>query len=104
MFHLTSADSNHYTSSLLRQHKFLTKMLERLNTEVGQKEVLMEMDAVRRILTSSKNMVLSIAVNVDKLTAQITDVYGPWKILEIPENEDKNRYSNSETITFYRTV
>lgn len=66
-------------SSLLRQQKFLTKLMERLETEESQKEVIAEMNAVRKILTSTKSMALYVAVNVDKLVAQNPDVYSPWK-------------------------
>ncbi|GAB1870040.1 hypothetical protein CAJAP_11119 [Camponotus japonicus] len=71
-------DSNPFTSSMLRQQKFLTDMVERLNDSVGQKEVIAEIESVRKTVTSLKNMVLYIAVNVDKLTVQVPDVYAPW--------------------------
>jgi len=62
-----------------------------LSTESGQKEVILTLDEVRRILTAPNNVVLFITVNVDKLTSQIDDVYGPWKIFETLENEPKTR-------------
>ena len=65
--------------SLLRQQKFLTKLLEYLETEEGQKEVIAEINALRKILTSPKSVALYIAVNVNKLMAQNQDVYTPWK-------------------------
>ncbi|XP_076754478.1 uncharacterized protein C05D11.1 [Xylocopa sonorina] len=71
-------DSNPYTSSMLRQQKFLNSVLERLNDETGQKEVISEIESVRKILTTPKNMVLYMATNVDKLTAQIPNVYSSW--------------------------
>ncbi|XP_033227850.1 uncharacterized protein C05D11.1-like [Belonocnema kinseyi] len=72
-------ESNHYTSSLLRQQKFLTQMMERMNTVQGQKEVVAEINDLRKILTSTNSMALYMAVNVDKLVAQNPDVYSPWK-------------------------
>lgn len=63
---------------MLRQQKFLTDVMERLNDDVGQKEVLAEIESVRKTVTSLKNMILYIAVNVDKLTVQVPDVYAPW--------------------------
>lgn len=72
------ADSNQFTSSMLRQQKFLNDVIERLNTDAGQKEVIAEIESVRKTLTSSKNIVLHIAANVDKLTMQVPDVYAPW--------------------------
>lgn len=71
-------DSNPYTSSMLRQQKFLNNVLERLNNETGQKEIVSEIESVRELLTIPKNMVLYMATNVDKLTAQVPNVYNPW--------------------------
>ena len=74
---------------MLRQQQFLTKMLDRLNTEVGQKEVLAEIEAVRNVLTATKNMVLYMAVNIDRLVAQVPDVYEPWKEFTDTDNSMK---------------
>lgn len=71
-------DSNPYISNMLRQQKFLNNVLERLNDETGQKEVISEIESVREVLTTPKNMVLYMATNVDKLTAQVPNVYSPW--------------------------
>lgn len=94
------ADSNHYTSSMLRQQKFLNNILERLNDEKGQQEVLSEIESVRKVLTS-KNMVLYIAANVDKLTVQIPDVYTPWNTFFCNQNtSDKMKLSVTPDWTF----
>ncbi|KAL2723884.1 uncharacterized protein V1478_008397 [Vespula squamosa] len=71
-------DNNFYASSLLRQQKFLTKMIERLDDESSEQEVIAEIESVRKVLTSTENMVLYIAVNVDKLSAEVENVYTPW--------------------------
>lgn len=63
---------------MLRQQKFLNNVLERLNNETGQKEIVSEIESVRELLTIPKNMVLYMATNVDKLTAQVPNVYNPW--------------------------
>lgn len=65
---------------MLRQQKFLTDIMERLNDDAGKKQVIAEIESVRKILTSFKNMALHMAVNVEKLTVQIPDVYAPWNI------------------------
>ncbi|XP_043275299.1 uncharacterized protein C05D11.1-like [Venturia canescens] len=88
---LYNKDSNHYNTSLLRQHKFLVKMVERLNTEEGQREVLEEIESVRKMLTAPKSLTLAMAVNVDKLTTQVCDVYEPWKIMKDFDNEIKQK-------------
>lgn len=73
-----SKESNHYASSLLRQQKFLTKLIDRLNDESGEQKVKEEIESVRKVLTSPKNMVLYMATNVDKLAAKVENVYTPW--------------------------
>ncbi|XP_015438659.1 PREDICTED: uncharacterized protein C05D11.1-like [Dufourea novaeangliae] len=75
---LYNKDSNQFTSSMLRQQKFLNSILERLNNEEGQREVLSEIEIVRKVLTTPKNMTLYVATNVDKLTIQIPNVYDSW--------------------------
>lgn len=76
---------------MLRQQQFLTKMLEKMNTEEGQKEVLADMEAVRKILTSTKNMALYLAANVDKLSMQVPDVYDAWKEFADVDNSTKSK-------------
>ncbi|XP_031827679.1 uncharacterized protein C05D11.1 [Nomia melanderi] len=76
---LYNKDSNQFTSSMLRQQKFLNNVLDRLNNEKEQKEVISEIEVVRKALTTPKNMVLYMATNVDKLTHQIPDVHTSWK-------------------------
>ena len=78
-YKLEFTDSNHYFSSLLRQQKFLTKLMERLETADSRKDVTAELNSVRKILTEPKSMAFYMAVNVDKLIAQSPDVYTPWK-------------------------
>lgn len=65
---------------MLRQQKFLTDVLERLNDETRRREVIAEIESVRKILTSPKNMVLYMAVNAEKLTVQVPNVYAPWNM------------------------
>lgn len=73
------AESNQYTLSVLRQQKFLVKMLEKLETEEGRNEVTSEINKLRQILTTPNSMALHMAFNVDKLVAQNPNVYAPWK-------------------------
>ncbi|CAD6227691.1 GSCOCG00001371001-RA-CDS [Cotesia congregata] len=73
-----SKESNHFNSSLLRQQQFLTKLATRLGTPEGQAEVVAEVEAVMKILTAKDHMILYMATNVDKLSAQVTELYKPW--------------------------
>ena len=75
---LYKKDSNQFTSSMLRQQKFLNSVLERLNDEKGQKEVVAEIESVRKCLTMPESMTLYMATNVDKLTVQVPNVYSAW--------------------------
>ncbi|KAJ8679467.1 hypothetical protein QAD02_015254 [Eretmocerus hayati] len=86
---LYSKESNHFNSSLLRQQKFLTKMLDRINSENGRIDVETEIEAVRRILTAPSNMALYIAVNVDKLVQQNPELYEPWQDFTHPDPSEK---------------
>ncbi|XP_012262723.1 uncharacterized protein C05D11.1-like [Athalia rosae] len=74
-------DSNHFASSMLRQHKFLTQMMDSLNDSKAQAKVLEEIESVRKTLTTPQNMVLYMAANVDKLAAHVPNVYEPWEVL-----------------------
>ncbi|XP_076642310.1 uncharacterized protein C05D11.1 [Halictus rubicundus] len=75
---LYNKDSNQFTSSMLRQQKFLTNVLNRLNDVEEQNFVISEIEIVKKALTTPKNITMYIATNVDKLTAAIPSVYLPW--------------------------
>ncbi|KAF7998270.1 hypothetical protein HCN44_009668 [Aphidius gifuensis] len=82
-------DSNHFNASPLRQQQFLTELIERLSTDDGQKQILNDVEEIRKILTDGKNIMCHIASNVDKLSNQVTDLYTPWDILKIGNIEKK---------------
>ncbi|XP_046735682.1 uncharacterized protein C05D11.1-like [Diprion similis] len=85
-----SKDSNHFSSSMLRQHKFLTEVIERLNNSATQDEVLKEIESVRKTLTTSENMVFHMAVNVDKLAGHVSNIYQPWEVL-LPQGNNPSK-------------
>ena len=63
-----------------------------MNTVQGQKEVVGEINDLRKILTSTKSMALYMGVNVDKLVALNPDVYSPWiECFADVENSTKSR-------------
>nr|CAD7417578.1 unnamed protein product [Timema cristinae] len=68
-------DSNHYSSSMLRQHKFLTSLLERLESPAMSQKVLQELEEVRAVLTQPANIVVHLAADMDKLPG---DPAEPW--------------------------
>uniref|UniRef100_A0A8D8XF76 Uncharacterized protein C05D11.1 n=1 Tax=Cacopsylla melanoneura TaxID=428564 RepID=A0A8D8XF76_9HEMI len=64
---LFSKESNHYSISLLRQHKFLTKVLEQLSSPEQTKEVISQLEQIRITLCHPKNVVVHMAANCDAL-------------------------------------
>jgi hypothetical protein len=72
-------DSNPFLFSLVQQEEFLADILERLNDDVGQKEIMANIESSRKILTLSTNMVLYMTANVTKLIKAVSNVYTPWK-------------------------
>ncbi|XP_034934378.1 uncharacterized protein C05D11.1-like [Chelonus insularis] len=80
-------DSNHFNVSMLRQQQFLTKLVERLNKNEGQKEVISEIEDIMKILTLKRNLTLFLASNVDKLSSQISELYSPWDIIKFDDSE-----------------
>lgn len=59
-------ESNQQSIGILRQHKFLNKLLERLNSPEASK-VLEEICEVRNIVTGPKNLALYFAGGLDQL-------------------------------------
>ncbi|XP_011161835.1 uncharacterized protein C05D11.1 isoform X2 [Solenopsis invicta] len=77
---LYNEDSNPYIFSLVQQEKFLVDILEHLNDDVGQKEIMANIESSRKALTLSTNIVLYMTANVTKLIKAVSNVYTPWKI------------------------
>nr|XP_018913326.1 PREDICTED: uncharacterized protein C05D11.1-like [Bemisia tabaci] len=57
--------SNHYAFSVLQQHKFLTKLLERLSAD--PEKVISEFNAVREVITTPCNMAIHLSANIGNL-------------------------------------
>lgn len=73
----------------------MTKLVSRLGTPQGQAEVVAEIEAIMKILTAKDNMVLFMATNVDKLSAQVSELYKPWWTFftfDKFDTFDKNKY------------
>ncbi|XP_063241639.1 uncharacterized protein C05D11.1-like [Bacillus rossius redtenbacheri] len=77
-------ESNHYNASMLRQHKFLTGLMERLDDPETAQAVLAELEAVRQVVTEPSGMAVHLAADVDSLAAGRPDLPGPWRGL-LPE-------------------
>ncbi|XP_067002472.2 uncharacterized protein C05D11.1 [Anabrus simplex] len=82
-----SKESNHYSSSMLRQHKFLTSLIEKLESKDSCQEVLDEIESIRNIITDPENMVIHMSTNVEKLVSECGDPVKPWSAL-LPSNKN----------------
>ncbi|PNF33802.1 Uncharacterized protein C05D11.1 [Cryptotermes secundus] len=74
-----SKDSNHYSSSMLRQHKFLTALIEKLDSKEKCEHVLNEIKSVHQIITDPSSIVIHLAANVDQLANKVGDLVQPWR-------------------------
>ena len=63
---------------MLRQHKFLTALIEKLDTSTTCEQVLKEIEAVRQHITDPTNIVVHMAAHVDQLASRVGDLVQPW--------------------------
>lgn len=75
------SESNHYSSSVLRQHKFLTTLMERLNKPEECDKVIAELESVRQIVTDPSYMVVHLAANLDLLATKYANPAELWNQL-----------------------
>lgn len=71
-------DSNVQFSSMLRQHKFLTIILEKLEKPETAQHVIDDLNKVRDIITDAKNVAIHVAANWKRLSCLPTDLATPW--------------------------
>jgi hypothetical protein len=71
---------------MLRQHKFLTALIEKLDSKETCEEVLSEIEYVRQIITDPANIVIHLSANVDQLANKIGDLVQPWREV-LPANK-----------------
>ncbi|XP_071830473.1 uncharacterized protein C05D11.1-like [Apostichopus japonicus] len=69
-------DSNHYLTSMVRQHGFLSKLLEQLEKEPDQ--VIADMNKLRAALTAASNLRVHMTSNIEHLS-KVTEVQLPWQ-------------------------
>ncbi|XP_046995924.1 uncharacterized protein C05D11.1-like isoform X1 [Schistocerca americana] len=81
-----SKESNHYSAGMIRQHKFLTSLIEKLDSREKCSEVINEMEKARQLLTDPGNMVVHLSTNVDQLVTKYPDPVKPWEKL-LPEDK-----------------
>nr|CAH7739234.1 unnamed protein product [Callosobruchus chinensis] len=71
-----SEDSNVMKNGVLQQNRFLTEIIEKLDTEAGGKEILEKMETLRKIITDPENFVLYLAGNLDYLKEPVKAIKG----------------------------
>ncbi|XP_055692741.1 uncharacterized protein C05D11.1-like [Lutzomyia longipalpis] len=72
-------ESNVQLSSMLRQHKFLTGLLERMDTSEGAAAVVDDLNWVRYEITRAKNIAIHVAADWMRLAEIAPDLNDPWK-------------------------
>lgn len=64
---------------MLRQHKFLTALMEKLDSKEKCEHVLNEIKSVHQIITDPASIVIHLAANVDQLANKVGDLVQPWR-------------------------
>ncbi|XP_035211557.1 uncharacterized protein C05D11.1-like [Stegodyphus dumicola] len=62
-------ESNHWTASMLRQHAFLSKLLEKLESDAN--EVISKLNEVREAVTKPEKMTVHLALNLDNMKQKV---------------------------------
>uniref|UniRef100_A0A1B0DIV2 Presequence protease, mitochondrial n=1 Tax=Phlebotomus papatasi TaxID=29031 RepID=A0A1B0DIV2_PHLPP len=84
-------DSNVQLSSMLRQHKFLTGLLERLDTPEGSVAVVEDLNRVRNIITRAENVAIHVAADWARLAEIVPDLNAPWAEIARPDDVLESR-------------
>ncbi|XP_055703714.1 uncharacterized protein C05D11.1-like isoform X2 [Phlebotomus papatasi] len=83
--------SNVQLSSMLRQHKFLTGLLERLDTPEGSVAVVEDLNRVRNIITRAENVAIHVAADWARLAEIVPDLNAPWAEIARPDDVLESR-------------
>jgi len=66
---------------MLRQHKFLSALLEKLGSAEGTASVIADVEKLRKFITDPDRVAVHIAANLDKMPA-VLDCEGAVEALE----------------------
>lgn len=78
----SQSKSNHAVYNVIKQHRFLSNLLEKLKTEDGAKEVIADFQKFRDALCKPENIRVHVAGNIGKLD----DPLGPWARDFVPQH------------------
>lgn len=65
-------------SSLLKQQKFLSALIEQLDNEQSTEKVINKLNKVREIITRPENLGLHIAADWEEMAKLQVDLEAPW--------------------------
>lgn len=82
-------ESNQRNSGMLKQHKFLTRLLETLNKEPGA--VLSVLNKIRSTITNPSNLALYFAGNLDILKASVANIINDFLPNELKNQKKQKR-------------
>lgn len=82
-------DANFQMITLVRQHKFLTNVIEKLESPEGAQGIIDDLNRLRAILTSGPNIALHISADWAKLSTVVPDLVSPWQKIVSDSNEIK---------------
>lgn len=71
--YLFFTDSNIQSVGILKQHKFLTSVVEKLESD-NAKDVLKDIEKIREVLLDPNNFVLYIASNLDNIKSPVQPI------------------------------
>ncbi|XP_059607775.1 uncharacterized protein C05D11.1-like [Phlebotomus argentipes] len=82
-------DSNVQLTSMLRQHKFLTELLERLETTDEAQTVVQDINLLRHRITRAENVTVHVAADWTRLARIVPDLNAPWAAIARPGDVSK---------------
>lgn len=71
-------DCNHYWNNMLRQQKFLTSLVERMDIDSEWEVIYSDIEKVRTLMTSPSNIVIHMGANLGVLSMKYANVLSPW--------------------------
>lgn len=80
-FVLLFSDTNVKFSSMLYQQKFLNSILAKLGDPEAAKNVISDLNKVRDIITSTKNLSLHVAADWRIMGSLNIDLNSPWQLI-----------------------
>lgn len=83
------SESNQRSSGMLRQHKFLTQLLEKLNED--PEPVISTLNKIRSTITNPSNLALYFAGNLDILGDTAVDTINDFLPDELKDQKKQKR-------------